>query len=104
VPVTGHAIEHRFVRPDNPFDHALVELPPAGRDHTDLFAALWTFDTVDGQVTDDLPGGCHVVMWIQGGDHRFPDYELDGGSLTPDEVRRVIGMSAHHLRHERAIR
>jgi len=40
-------------------------------------------------------------MWIQGGDHRFPDYELDGGSLTPDEVRRVIGMSAHHLRHRK---
>jgi hypothetical protein len=56
VPVTGHAVEHRFVRPDIPFDHALVELPPTGRDHTDLFAALRTFDTVDGQVTDDPSG------------------------------------------------
>ena len=65
MPVTGHAVEHRFVRPDNPFDHALVELPPTGRDHADLFAALWTFDIVDGQGTDDHPGGCHVVMWIR---------------------------------------
>jgi hypothetical protein len=83
VPVTGHAAEHRFVRPDSPFDHALVELPPTGRDHTDLFAALWTFDIVDGQVTDDHPGGCHVVMWIQGGGDRFRDDELEGGPKPP---------------------
>jgi hypothetical protein len=107
----------------------LVEPPPTGRDHTDLFAALWTFDTVDGQVTDDHPGGCHVAMWIHGGGDRFRDYELESGpkppmryvlsSAIPDDLTRLrsarcwlgrtvvdghVGAAACSRSHRRAMR
>ena len=38
---------------------------------------LWTFDTVNRQVTTALPGGCHVVMWIQDRSNYRP-YVLSG--------------------------
>jgi hypothetical protein len=42
-------------------------------------AQAWTFDTVDRQQTDPLPGGCHVVMWVRGGTDSFKPYVLEGG-------------------------
>lgn len=42
-------------------------------------AQVWTFDTVDGQQTQALPGGCHVGMWVRGGGDSFGPYALEGG-------------------------
>lgn len=43
-------------------------------------APVWTFDTSGGQLTTALPGGCHVVMWVQGGSDSFKPYSLEGGA------------------------
>lgn len=40
---------------------------------------LWSFDSVEGQHADPLPGGCHVVMWVRAHPDDFQAYVLLGG-------------------------
>jgi hypothetical protein len=40
---------------------------------------VWTFDTVAGEQTHALPGGCHVVMWVREGADSYRPYSLEGG-------------------------
>lgn len=40
---------------------------------------LWSFNSVNGQAAEALPGGCHVVMWMRGGPDSYKSYELEGG-------------------------
>ena len=41
-------------------------------------AQVWTSDTVMGEPTEALAGGCHVVMWVRGGADAFKAYQLEG--------------------------
>ena len=41
--------------------------------------SLWTFDTINGESSQALPGGCHVLMWVRSSAGAYRPYTLSGG-------------------------